>query len=478
MEKDRKVIRLLSQTACLVIIWIMIGIGQQGIAAEPDKPQPETHEIWVATVKDTINPMVAEYLRDIIERAEKDAVVCLIIELDTPGGVLETTHAIVQSEMNSQIPIVVYVTPKGARAASAGMFITIASHIAAMAPATNIGAAHPVSSGPVGPGAPEQEEKPGNNEEGVRSGGMMDGSAMEQKIMNDTLAWARTIAENRHRNMDWVRSAIVDSISSTEQEALEKGVIDLVSETRNTLIAALDGKKVTLSGTEIQLNTKDAVIVEKPMTFRQKFLSILINPTIAIYLLMGGLIGIYIELTHPGFIFPGVTGAISLILALFAMHALPINYAGLILLLLSFVFFIAEVKIQSYGMLMIGGVVAFLLGASILVNSEIPGMEVSMKAIIPLAIAVAGLTVFLVSLVVRSHSIKPQTGYSGMLGLKGKVKKAIDPKGKVFVRGELWYAVSHDKSAIPVDQIVEVISTKNLTLIVKRVDSDTEEVIA
>lgn len=460
----------------LVISLVLPVVSWSFIGAESAESTEST--VWICPVQDTINPMVSEYLNQMITQAELQAIDCLIIELDTPGGVLDSTHAIVQKEMNARIPIVVYVSPQGARAASAGMFITIASHIAAMATATNIGAAHPVSLGPMSPGPPELPESVPLEKEPVdRSvpGKMTDGSAMEQKIMNDTLAWARTIAQNRNRNMDWVESAIVESISSTEQEALEAGVIDLVCRDRNDLIKALHGRHIMLPQGEIKLNVATARIIEKPMTFRQRLLSVIINPTIAIYLLFGGLIGLYIELTHPGFILPGVFGAISLILALFAMHTLPINYAGLFLLLLSFAFFIAEVKVQSYGILSIGGIVALLLGASMLIDSEISGLEVSMGAILPLAIAVAGITVFLVSLVVKSHTRKTITGNIGMIGLTGTVKAPLDPEGQVFVHGEIWRAKSADGRTIPAGSSVEIVSSRDLTLFVRRKDNEPKE---
>ncbi|MBN1550242.1 nodulation protein NfeD [bacterium] len=459
----------------LLLLWSHLFICSSVQAASgPDVESGSIPQIWVAQIQDTINPMVSEYLRDIIANGESEGIQCLIIELDTPGGVLESTHAIVQSIMNANVPIVVYVYPQGARAASAGMFITIAAHIAAMAPATNIGAAHPVS---IGPSAPQQEppEIPQNvpiqdaeKPELPRQG---QGGVMEQKIINDTLAWARTVAENRHRNIAWVTSAIVESVSSTEQEALEAGVIDFIAQNRRELIDKINGSIVALPSGEKTLILDDAVVVEKPMTWRQKLLSIIINPTIAIYLLFGGLIGLYIELTHPGYILPGVVGAISLLMALFSMHTLPINYAGLFLMLLSFGFFIAEVKVQSYGVLTVGGIVALLLGASMLIDSDLPGMEVSMKAIIPLAIAVAVIVVFLLSLVVRSHRTKANTGDAGMVGLTGKVTKALNPEGQVFIHGEIWNARFTRDQLVPENTKVKVISVEGLTLTVDLVDS-------
>ncbi len=446
------------------------------VLAEEDGSD-RTEEIWVAQVHDAIHPMVSEYLKDIIIRAEEKRIRCLIIELDTPGGLLESTREIVRLEMNAGIPIVVYVSPRGARAASAGMFITIASHVAAMAPVTNIGAAHPVSLGPGGMDDGDEDREPsrekdtdGDLRKTVAGESGSDSGVMEQKIMNDTLAWARGIAEERDRNMEWVEASIVDSISSTAREALEEGVIDLICESREDLITALNGRTVTVSGSEIVINLDQVIVVEKFMTFRQRFLSIIINPNIAIYLMTFGLLGIYIEITHPGFIFPGVVGGICLIMGFFAMHTLPINYAGLFLILLAFGFFAAEVKIPSYGILTVGGITAFILGASMLIDTEIPGMEISLKAIFPLALGAGLITVFLLSLIVKSHGKKSATGRSGMVGACGEVTRRLAPDGQIFVHGEIWKARGKDGMIIEEGVTVEVIAADGLALIVKQTD--------
>ena len=453
----------------LIALFFLFFVWQDSIAKSSD-------EVWVLTVKDTINPMIAEYLRETIQTADSKGIACLIIELDTPGGVLESTRAIVQMEMNADIPIVVYVSPKGARAASAGVFITLAAHVAVMAPATNIGAAHPVSIGPSMPMQPGSKNiNPLNpKEESQETPAAPDTheneTVMDQKIMNDTLAWARTIAEDRGRNLQWVEAAVTQSISSTEHEALEAGVIDLICKNRQELLEALEGRTVQLPSGSHTISVLSSTIVEKPMNLRQRLLSTIINPTIAVYLLIGGLIGLYIELTHPGFILPGVMGAICLIMALFAMHTLPINHAGLFLLLLSFAFFIAEVKIQSYGVLTLGGIVAFLLGSSMLIDSDLPGMQVSMIGILPLAIAVAGITIFLVSLVLKAHKNRPITGTSGMIGLKGTVKTAGESQIHVLVHGELWRAVSIDDQTLSAGNEIEIVENDGLTLKVRKLN--------
>jgi len=436
-----------------------------------------SNEIWIATVQDTINPMVAEYLGDVIARANDARIEAVIIELDTPGGLVESTRMIVQNQMNSHVPIITYVSPQGARAASAGMFITIASHIAAMSPATNIGAAHPVNMGPGGPIGEEEdeddsaEEFPEKTEISCRISKVSDKSVMEDKILNDMLAWSRTIAENRKRNVEWVLDSVEHSISSTESEALEAGVIDLICKDRSDLLKQLDGMEIIIDDSTVVLNTTDAQVIEKPMTVRQKYLSILINPTLAIYLLVLGALGIYVELTHPGIILPGVVGGICFILGLFAMHTLPINFAGLLLILLAFIFFVLEVKVHSYGILSIGGLTAFILGSSMLVDTEVSGMKVSMISIIPLAVSAAFITIVLVSLVLKSHNRSVTTGQTGMIGETGTVTRTVNPAGQAFIHGEIWSVRSQDDSEISVNKKVIVVESSSLTLVVKEVKS-------
>ena len=428
--------------------------------------------IWVASVSDTINPIVAQYIGDLIKKAENANVKVLILELDTPGGLVESTHHIVVSIMNAQIPVIAYVSPQGARAASAGMFITIASHIAAMAPATNIGAAHPVSMGPAGPIIPKKavegltDDSP-NEDHRLQSSAETD--SRDEKVINDLLAWARAIAEQRNRNLAWVEQSIRNSLSSTEREAFEIGVIDLVSNNRSDLLAQLQGRVVHVGDQDIEIDISGCRIELKPMSWRQNFLSALINPTLLIYLLALGGLGLYFELSHPGLIIPGVVGGISLILGLFAMHSLPINTAGLLLILLSFVFFALEVKMTSYGVLTIGGISSFVLGAAMLVDTDISGMRVSLLAIIPLAFAVALVTIILIALVVTSHRKSVTTGDIGLIGKTGKVTRALNPKGQIYIRGEIWRAQSCDGSQIPENTEIIVTNVTGLTLTVKPV---------
>jgi membrane-bound serine protease (ClpP class) len=455
----------------LTALFVLFFIAPPGVFSSKDTNG--SCEIWVATVHDTINPMVSEYLNDLIDRAEKAGIRALIIELDTPGGLVDSTRHIVVRIMNSRIPIITYVSPRGARAASAGMFITIASHVAAMAPATNIGAAHPVSMGPMGPMMPEDEDESDDSTpaDDVRSisvsGYLLQSQIVDEKIMNDLLAWSRGIAEEKNRNFEWVEQAIRKSISSTENEALEAGVIDIISFDIVDLTEKIDGRVVIVNSSELRLDLSNCRIVAKPMTWRQTFLSALINPTLAIYLLALGGLGLYFELSHPGFIIPGVVGGICLILGLFAMHTLPINTAGLLLILLSFVFFALEVRMPSYGVLTIGGITSFVLGSAMLVDSDLTGMRVSLQAIIPLAFAVAIITIILVALIVSTHKSKVTTGDSGLIGKKGKVTRQLSPEGQVYVHGEIWRARSSDGTDIPESTEVIVTDLSGLTITVE-----------
>lgn len=458
------------ETVCfLLIVFSSIACVQTCFASETI--QGDQCHIWVTSVSDTINPMVAQYIGELIKKGEQTNINALILELDTPGGLVESTHHIVVAIMNAKIPIITYVSPQGARAASAGMFIAIASHVAAMAPATNIGAAHPVSMGPIGPIVPEKPENGSNDSFTYLSKAQSFAgiNVRDEKVLNDLLAWARAIAEQKNRNPEWVEQSIRFSKSSTEREALEAGVIDLISIDKSDLIRQLQGRAVQIGDREIDLDLSDCRVEMKSMSWRQNFLSTLINPTLLIYLLAIGALGLYFELAHPGLIVPGVVGGISLILGLFAMHSLPINTAGLLLILLSFVFFALEVKMTSYGVLTIGGITSFVLGAAMLVDSDISGMRVSLKAIIPLAVGVALITIVLIALVVSSHRKQVSTGDVGLIGKIGIVTRALNPSGQIYIRGEIWCANSLDGSIIPEDTEIVVTDITGLTLTVKPV---------
>ena len=395
-----------------------------------------TGDIYVVKVTDAIGPGVADFITQGIKKASDENAACVIIELDTPGGLAEAMRDIVREIYASQAPIVVYVAPSGARAASAGVMITMAADIAAMAPGTNIGAAHPVG-----------------------AGGKEISKTMSEKITNDMVAYVKSIAKRRGRNEEWAEKAVRESVSVTETEALKENIIDMVAENRDDLIKQLDGREVAGKG-KLELSDANIKILEESL--RTKILKTISDPNIAYILMMIGLAGIYFELSHPGAIFPGVIGAIAIVLAFFAFQTLPVNYAGILLIILALVFFIMEMKIASYGLLSIAGVTSFLLGSIMLFEGGSPGLQLSWQVFIPTLVLVSGFFVVIATLVFRSQVSKPRTGAGGLIGEIGVVKKDLNPDGKVFVHGELWNATS--KVPIEDGSRVRVVSVANLIL--------------
>ena len=399
-------------------------------------------EVYIIQVADAISPGSAEFIKSGIKTAEENAAACIIIELDTPGGLAESMRIIVQNILASRVPVVVYVSPAGARAASAGVMITMAADVAAMAPGTNIGAAHPVGAG----------------------GKDIDGK-MSEKVINDMVAQAKSVAEKKGRNAKWVEDAIRESVSITETEALKDNVIDLIAKDTDDLIRQLNGREIKGKGV-LKLDDVKKVVLEE--TLRTKILKTISNPNIAYILMMIGLAGLYFELSHPGAIFPGVIGGISLILAFFALQTLPVNYAGILLVVLAIIFFIMEMKITSYGLLSVAGVVSLLLGSLMLFEGSTPDMKLSLQVLLPTLIVISGFFVAVASLVFRAQLSKPSTGSAGLLGEIGVVKKALTPEGKVFVHGELWKARA--KEPLDEDIKVRVVKVVNLILEVEPVE--------
>lgn len=402
----------------------------------------EQSEVYIIKVADAISPGTADFIKTGIKTAEEKAATVIIIELDTPGGLAESMRLIVQNILGSKVPVVVFVSPSGARAASAGVMITMAADVAAMAPGTNIGAAHPVGAG----------------------GKDIDGT-MSEKIINDMVAQAQSVAEQRGRNAQWVEAAIRESVSVTETEALKENIIDLIAQDTDDLIKQLNGRELRDKGVLNLANPKKVVLEE---TLRTKILKTISNPNIAYILMMIGLAGLYFELSHPGAIFPGVIGGIALILAFFAMQTLPVNYAGILLIVLAIIFFIMEMKITSYGLLSVAGIVSLLLGSLMLFEAPTADMKLSLRVVLPTVILISGFFVAVASLVFRAQISKPATGSMGLVGEIGVVKKALTPEGKVFVHGELWNARAKE----PLDQNVKVrvVKVVNLILEVESVD--------
>ncbi|MFQ5772434.1 MAG: nodulation protein NfeD [bacterium] len=405
--------------------------------------------VYVIKVESIITPVSAEFITKSLERAEQENAHCFIIELDTPGGLLESTRQITKSFLVANIPVIVYVSPQGSRAASAGVFISYAAHIAAMAPSTNIGAAHPVNI----------------------QGGADTSSVMGDKITNDAAAQIKALAEKSGRNAEWAEKAVRESVSITEKEALELNVINFISPSVDSLLIQMDGMQVKVATGEYTLKTKNTRIVYREMNFRYKILEKISNPNVAYILLMLGIYGLFFELSNPGSIFPGVVGAIFLILAFFALQTLPVNYAGLLLIILAIILFILEVKITSYGLLTIGGIIAMILGSLMLVeqppNNFQPVLSISMSLIITFVAITAAFFIFAFSLAFKTHLKKVTTGTAGIIGEKGVAQTKISPEGKVNVHGEIWKAMSDQK--IKKGEKIRVVSVDGLTLKVEKI---------
>jgi membrane-bound serine protease (ClpP class) len=381
---------------------------------------PSAAAIYRITVDAPIHPISSEYITRSIDRADKDGARLLVIVLNTPGGLDSAMREIITKILASPVPVMVYVSPGGSRAASAGFYIGIASDLFVMAPGTSTGAAHPV---------------------GISITGQAMDKTMEEKVTHDAASYIKTLAEMRGRNIQAAEDAVRKSLSYTEKEALEKGLIDFVAVSEEEIIARLDGQSIKrFNGETEELRLKGEAVVDIPMTARQKFLLTISNPNLAYILLMLGLLGLYFEFAHPGAILPGVLGAISLLLAIFSFQILPINYVALLLIFLAIALFILEVKVQSFGVLGVGGVIAMVIGSLMLVNSPIPELRPSLKIIIPMALGLSLIFVFLLYLVVRAHSRKAFTGKEGLVGEVGTAQTDLTPEGKVFVHGELWNA--------------------------------------
>ncbi|HTP05030.1 MAG TPA: nodulation protein NfeD [Nitrospirota bacterium] len=407
-------------------------------------PTAPVNKIYLINVDAPITPVVSEYIIKSIDTASRNSAEAIIIQLDTPGGLVDSMREIVKKMLSADIPVVVYVAPAGARAASAGVFITIAANVAAMAPSTHIGAAHPVT-----------------------MEGKMD-KTMEAKVVNDLAAMARSIAEKRGRNAKWVEDAVRKSVSITETEALKERVIDLVAPDVPSLLKEINGKSVDLVVGKKTIDTSNAQVQEINMGFRHRILEIISNPNIAYILMILGFYGLYFELANPGAVFPGVAGAISLILAFYALHTLPINYAGLMLIILGVGLFIAEAFITSHGVLGVGGAIAMAIGSVMLIESPSPYLRISWAVIVPVVALSALLFIITVTMAVRVHREKADTGKEGMLGLEGEAKTDISTGGQIFVRGEYWNAWS--ESPIQKGERVKVEAVEGLKLKVKRAD--------
>jgi membrane-bound serine protease (ClpP class) len=407
----------------------------------------EQAPVLTIEVDGIINPPTAKFIIDAIDEAIRQNAQCLIIQLDTPGGLMESMRLIVKKELSSTIPIIVYVAPSGARAASAGVFVTMAAHIAVMAPGTHIGAAHPVTLG----GGEGKESK-----------------TMTDKIVNDTVSFVKAIAKTRGRNVDWAEKAVTKSVSITDEEAVKLNVVDFISPDLQSLLNKIDGKVVKFDGVARTLHTKGIKPQPIQMSWREKLLDIISNPQIAYYLLMLGGMGIFFELSNPGAILPGVVGGIFLILAFYALQVLPVNYAGLALILFGIILFIAEIKVVSHGLLAVGGVISLFLGSLMLFQSPAEYMRLSLSVIVPAVLVTSGFFIFAMTMAIRARLKKPTTGLEGLIGETGIVAIPLSPEGKLSVHGEFWNAVSDQP--IEKGEKAKVIGVTHLKLRVKKLE--------
>lgn len=395
----------------------------------------------------TINPVTADFIHDGIEKATKENAECLIIQLNTPGGLLQSTRDIVSYILASEIPVVVYVSPGGAQSGSAGVFVTLSAHIAAMAPGTNIGAAHPVS---------------------LQS--TMD-SVMSEKVTNDAAAFIRSIAEKRHRSMGWAENAVRMSFSYTETEALQDSAIDLIAKNERDLLNKIDGRQIEVESGIKTLHTKNAVIENYEMGLLEKILNLISDPNIAYVLFLLGLYGILFELYNPGSILPGIVGVISLILAFYSMHTLPINFAGLALIIFGIILFLLEIKIASHGLLAIGGTFSLLLGSLMLIraSSSLELVSISRVVIVSATAITALFFLFVVGAGLRAQRRKVATGIEALIGQIGETLDVLDPIGTVKIQGEIWKAESIS-GKINAGEKVRINNMKDLKLFVEKIE--------
>ena len=479
----------------LIILFLFVGF----LSAEEENPAL----VKVVRLDDEmINPITAEYIINGIDKAIEEKAECFVIEMDTPGGLLTSTRQIVKKMLNSEIPIIVYIAPSGSRAGSAGVFITLASNVAAMAPSTNIGAAHPVSIGsPYQPDEEErdkyksvkeifkgkEEDKKGTEKTDKKSDEVKTESkeekvkpeetkkeeqkpslndVMSEKIMNDTVAWIKSIAQYRGRYVEWAEMAVRKSVSITEEEALKNNVIEYIANNLPDLLGKINGKEVTLLNRKHTLKTKNAIIQIEEFTHRQKILSIFANPTIAYALLILGFYGLLWEVTHPSLGVPGILGAVFVIIALYSLQMMPINYAGLSLIILAIILFVAEIKVVSHGLLALGGIVSMTIGSLMLLPSPKPFIGITVQAIAIVVITTALIVGFLIYLVMKTHSKKVATGQEGLIGEIAYTETSLNPEGKVFVHGEWWDAICNE--SIEKGEKVKVVAVDGLKLKVEK----------
>ena len=429
---------------------LLAGTAQRARAATP-APASSVATVDVIRVNGIIGPATARYVLRGLREAEQSRAEALVIELDTPGGLLKSMDDITRAMLNTTVPTIVYVWPQGARAASAGVFITYAANIAAMAPATHLGAAHPVSIAPGGGTAGEDK-------------------TLMTKITNDAVAEIRGIAVRRGRNPDWAERAVRESVSITEEQALALHVINLIADSPADLLGKVDGLEVRTPAGAHRLHTRDARIVDMPMDLTEQFLLLLSDPNVGFVLMTIAIYGIIFELSNPGSVFPGVLGGLALILALASFAVVEVNVAGLLLIGFALLLFVADIKVPSHGVLTAGGIASFVIGSLLLTERQAPFLRISLALILTMTVITAGFFIFAVGAGIRAQMRKVQTGREGLVGAVGVARTDLAPSGTVFVQGELWSAESTD-GVIPAGQRVRVSRVEGLRLEVRKEES-------
>ncbi|MFU8763121.1 MAG: NfeD family protein [Haliea sp.] len=429
---------------------------------------PARAEVWVVDIDGAIGPASADHMLRSLDKAVSAGASAVILRIDTPGGLDTAMRDMIKAILGSPIPVVAYVAPSGARAASAGTYLVYASHVAAMAAGTNLGAATPVQIGgtpglPGMPGANEGAEEPADGDAGSVPA---DASAMERKIVNDAVAYIRSLAQLRGRNGDWAERAVREGASLASTDALEAGVIDLLADSTADLLAQLDGRQVTVGEATVTLRTANAPLFHQPLDWRSEFLSVITNPNIAYILLLVGIYGLVIEFYNPGIGLPGIVGAMSLLVALYALQMLPISYAGMGLILLGIALMAAEAFAPSFGVLGVGGVAAFLTGSVMLMDTNLPAFQLALPMVIAVTAFSAGLLVFALGMILRSRKRAVVSGVEHLVGVRATVSRVQGDEAWVWLDGEIWHARSD--APLAVDDTVTVTAIDGLTAVVRK----------
>ncbi|MEA2596415.1 MAG: hypothetical protein QOF01_2884 [Thermomicrobiales bacterium] len=446
LSRAARFVRMLPISA--IALSLLLFITQPLLAGAQE---PSQRKVVVAKIDGTITPVMERYVKRAINRAEKDNAAALVFEMDTPGGLSSAMDDIVRDILESKVPVVVYVAPRGARAASAGVYIAYAAHVAAMAPGTNIGSASPIFTDETGGGTDGNE-------------------TLRKKVTNDAVSQIVNLANLRGRNAEWAERAVREAVNVTADQALALNVVDLVAPDLPTLLGQIDGRTVKMETGTATLATKDAAIRSLDMTVMESLLQLMADPTIAYLLLSLGLLGLYIEFSHPGITVPGVAGGIAVLLGLFALGTLPVNWAGVLLIGLAFVLFAVDLFVPSFGTLTIGGIVSFVLGSYLLIGADAPpGYEIARPVIWSLTACLLAFSLFLGAAVLRARLRPPTTGKQAMIGMVGTVRSALNPTGMVFVDGELWSATlaAGGPAELPEGTHVVVTRVDGLRLVVR-----------